>query len=419
MLRNLILIFILTFSFLAKSEIVIDTVIFKGLTQTKSSYLRTLIKCEKGLLFDAKFIKEDEQVLNNLNLFFSVMSDWQYNESNNSYTVFFIIKESTYVYPLLSISGFKDVLKIQGGLNNINWRGEQKTIGVWYQYYDRHSFSAFHKVPHHKLKKTGHDFIISKYSTVEPLYFGDVKSFFDFDNFSVYLNGYYWLNKTSNIQLGLTPIYERYSKTDDVEIPQQETMFSFFKFRVNTQYTINKLNYKYERIDGFKFNFYTETIQTHKYPEASFFMIKSDFIYHRKVKTKGNLSFRHKIGISTNNDSPFSPFVLDGFLNLRGIGNRVARGTGINFINLEYKHTITNNKFFIGQVVGFFDSGNLREPGGNWQELISPSNSNNFAGLGIRIHSNKIYKTILRLDYGLEIAKEFNGGFSFGIGQFF
>jgi len=417
-LRFLLIFFVLPLSLHAQ---VLDTVIFKGLTQTSEAYLRGLINCKKGSKFDSLIIKQDEQILNNLNLFFSVQSEWQFNQGNpdHSYSVYFIIEESIYVFPLLSISGFKDVLKIQAGISNINWKGEQKTIGLWYQYYDRHSFSIYHKVPRHKNQKTGHDLIISKYSTLEPLYFHDAMSMFNFDNYSVYFNGRYWLNPRTKVELGFTPIYEVYEQLDDVDINLPDKRFEFIKFRVNTSLTINNLNYKFERIAGSKFELYLETIQTYQFPMASFFMVKTNWIRHYKFKKKGNLSFRHQIGLSTNQDSPFSPFVLDGFLNLRGIGNRVARGTGIHFINLEYRHTVIKNDFFIGQMIGFTDLGSIRPPAKAWTTLVMPNNSNIYSGLGIRIHSQKIYRTILRLDYGVKISDQFNGGFSFGLNQFF
>lgn len=402
----------------AQSQI-IDSIFFEGLTKTSEAYLRELIDCKEGISFSDSARKEDEQLLNNLNLFFSVESTYLFNEKTGGYFVYFQIVESTYVFPIIDISGFKSVFKLQLGINNINFKGEAKTIGLWYQYYDRHSFSAYHRVPRYKNQPFGHDLIISKYSTIEPLYFHGLKSSFNFDNYSIWINGIYWLKRNWNVQLGFTPIFEHYLQLDTFDLNLPSTNFSFWKYRINSSLNFKKIDYIFERVKGVKSSLYLESIQTHGMPEASFFMAKISTAYHYLIKKKGNLSWRHEIGISTNNDSPFSPFVLDGFINLRGIGNRVARGTGIHFINLEYRHTVLTNKYLFLQGVSFLDAGSIRTPGSSWTTLFDPSTARTFAGIGLRFHSKKIYKTIFRLDYGIEISTEFTGGFSFGINQFF
>ena len=408
-----------TFSRAQEQVILIDTVILSGLTKTSESYIRSLIECKKGMPFSDSSRIEDERVLNNLNLFFSVESTFLFNETTKGYTVYFYFEESTYVFPIIDISGFKSVLKLQLGVNNINFKGERKTVGLWYQYYDRHSFSAYHRVPKYKDHPFGHDFIVSKYSTVEPLYFKDLVSMFNFDNYSVWLNGTYWRSKDLSFQAGLTPIYEVYHQLDSVDLDLPARNFTFWKYRVNTSVNFRKIDYLYERVKGVESILYLESIQTQNNPDASFFMAKLSTIYHYFIKKRGNLSWRHQFGISTNNESPFSPFVLDGFVNLRGIGNRVARGTGIHFVNVEYRHTLNKNNLFDLQGVTFLDAGTIRPPGETWTMLFDPAKTRTFAGLGIRLVSNKIYKTIFRLDYGVELSSEFTGGFSFGIGHFF
>ncbi len=418
MRQSLLLYLFLNCSFFLQAQI-IDTVIFNGLTKTNESYIRGLIDCKKGKVFSDSIRKEDERILNNLNLFFTVESTYRYNDSTKAYIIYFDIEESTYVYPIFDISGFQSVLKVQLGLNNINFKGEQKTVGFWYQYYDRHSFSAYHRVPRYKDLPFGHDFIISKYSTVEPLYFNELVSMFNFDNYSIWLNGIYWHTNDLSFQVGFTPIYEIYQQLDSIDLDLPAKNFTFWKYRINTSANFRRIDYLYERIKGVESILYLESIQTHDNPDASFYMAKLTTSYHYFIKKKGNLSWRHQFGISTNNESPFSPFVFDGFVNLRGIGNRVARGTGIHFVNVEYRHTLLKNNFFNLQGVSFVDAGSIRPPGESWLTLVDLNNTRTFAGVGVRIHSNKLYKAIFRLDYGIEMSSEFTGGFSFGFGHFF
>lgn len=96
---------------------------------------------------------------------------------------------------------------------------------------------------------------------------------------------------------------------------------------------------------------------------ASFVKFTSDFTSYKNIWKRGNLAFHHKFGIATNNFSPFSPFVIDGFLNIRGVGNRIERGTAEHIINLEYRHTLFNKKYFTLQGIMFIDYGALRDAG--------------------------------------------------------
>ncbi len=399
---------------------IIDSIVFEGLTKTNPAFLQSHIQCKPGMPLDEKLIAHDVQQLRNLNLFFNVVSkSTLIPQSDSSYILSFVIEEANYVFPIIIVGGFKNVFKLEAGVNNINFKGEGKTIGAWYQYYDRHSFSIYYSAPKYVNSNFGHDIVFSKYSTIEPLYFHEKKSYFNFDNYAFWLNGKYTLNKKYQIELGFTPIYEQYLQLDSVEIPFTQRNFTFFKYRINSAIKFKKMDYFFERLNGIKSSLYLETIQTHQEPMASFFLAKLSTIQHFYIKKKGNLSYRHVLGISTNQDSPFSPFVLDGFLNIRGIGNRIQRGTGIHFINLEYKHTLYQNQSFLVQSNVFLDAGSLRPAGKSITNLFSFQETKAQVGFGVRLHIKKFYKTILRIDYGIGIHHMASNGFSFGMGQFF
>ena len=70
---------------------------------------------------------------------------------------------------------------------------------------------------------------------------------------------------------------------------------------------------------------------------------------------RGNWANRLRIGLSTNNESPFAPFSLDNNINLRGVGNAVDRGTGGIVFNTEYRYTLIDKKNIALQSNGFID----------------------------------------------------------------
>jgi outer membrane protein assembly factor BamA len=398
---------------------VITSITFSGLTKTKEEYLHKLIKCRVGEDFFADILKEDEKKLRSLNLFFNVASSYAKNDSISGWDVFFKVEEAKYLYPIFSVSGFKGQFKLQAGFNQINFRGHAENIGFVYQYYDRHSFSGFYNALRHKNNKTGHDFSLSKYSTIEPLYFKDTTAAFNFDNYNVSLGLHYWITPKLRAGLGAMYMYEMYQQLDSSVFDLGQTEFFFQKYQVRSFLEYANLDVNYERTFGYKDFLYAETIQTLDYPGINFLKFTNDFYWYKEVGDRGNLALHNRIGISTNNESPFSPFVLDGFLNLRGVGNRVSRGTAELINNLEYRHTIWKHKWFYLQITGLVDFGTLRQAGSRLESMFRYTEMQLFTGAGLRIHSRKIYNVVFRVDYAVSPIRPEQHGLTFGVGQFF
>lgn len=397
----------------------ISSIDFEGLSKTNPQYLLSLIDCEVGKDLDTTILSNDMQTLRNLNLFFSVYRRLDVTE-NGDYDVVFLIEEAVYLYPILSISGFDDQLKVQVGGNQINFLGRAQSLGFLYQFYDRHSFSMFYTAPRHRNGVTGHEAAIAKYSTVEPLYFADTVSDFNFDNYSVSLGGFYWPRERIRLGLGGMYFYELYEQRDNVDLgPISDHVLEFQKYQIRARADYFGINSHYEFREGTSVSLYTETIQTRDVPNSSFVKSTVELSWFKRIGKRGNFGFHNKTGISTNNFSPFSPFVLDGFINVRGIGNRVARGTGELIINTEYRHTILSKKYFIAQLVGLADFGTLRPAGQSISTAFEREQTNLYVGAGLRIHSRWVYNSIFRFDYALDPFNPSEGGFVFGLGQFF
>lgn len=390
---------------------------FEGLTKTNPDFLSQYITTRVGDIYDSVAIEKDVQLLRNLNLFFAVSSNYT-TTVDHEYAITFTIEEAIYLYPIASVSGFQDQLKIQIGANQINFLGKAQSIGAQYQYYDRHSFVFFYNAPIHTNRKTGHELAIAKYSTIEPLYFKDTTARFNFDNYSLSVGGFYWLTRKITVGLGGMYMFEKYEQLDLADVGLPATTFNFNKYQIRSTLHYNALNQTHEFVNGFKAFLHAETIQTQGVPQASFFKFNSTLSYFKRTGKNGNIGVHQQFGIATNNFSPFAPFVLDGFLNVRGVGNRVARGTGIITLNGEYRHTVIRKKRIIGQLVGFIDYGIVRLAGAK-EFATSTNDLNLFTGLGIRIHPQFIYKMIFRIDYSLNPFSPNKHGLTFGVGQFF
>jgi len=187
-----------------------------------------------------------------------------------------------------------------------------------------------------------------------------------------------------------------------------------------------KLFYKHQQLStfyyflsGYSNNFTLQHVQSLD-GETPFYIGFNDFTYFSRIRKKINLAFRLRLGLSSNEESPFAPFVLDSYLNIRGVGNKVDRGTGTIVLNAEYRHSAFDREKIAMQLVGFIDAGTWRAPGGNFNDFSKLRNQEYFGGVGFRLIHKKIHNAIFRLDYGIDLKNPSAGnGIVFGLGQYF
>jgi hypothetical protein len=145
----------------------------------------------------------------------------------------------------------------------------------------------------------------------------------------------------------------------------------------------------------------------------------NDFHLYKRLGKSGNWASRLRLGLSSNNDTPFAPFSVDNNINIRGVGNTIDRGTGSIVLNTEYRHTLYEKNWFVMQGNVFLDSGTWRNPGGDLSDFTNADNVKVYSGLGLRFIHKKIFNAIFRIDYGFGISKNGTQGLVFGIGQYF
>lgn len=86
-------------------------------------------------------------------------------------------------------------------------------------------------------------------------------------------------------------MYEKYVQKDSVDIELQAMQFEFFKYQIKSAFNFKNINHNYERLNGIKYQFYSELIETHNYPMASFVKFTSDFKSFKNIWKRGNLAF--------------------------------------------------------------------------------------------------------------------------------
>ena len=399
----------------------ISAIDFEGLQKTKSSFVNRYVTVQIGDELDSTMVEENRQRLVNLEMF----SDVRYTivEEKDGLRLVFTFNELFTFLPILSFGGLREgSFWLQAGFTEANLGGRGQKFTAYYQYYDRHSVAVGTQFP--RINGSSWDLNLNfvKWSTLEPLYFEEGATQYDYDNFTYGATGTYHFDYLRRIEFGGAYFTENYRKSAEQfsEVTAGPDEAFRRKLLAKVIFYINKVNYHKGYLqEGTGHTTVSEYVYSFFEGDAPFFIMFHDFRWYKLFNKKHNFAMRARIGLSTNEESPFAPFVLDSYLNIRGVGNRVDRGTGVIVINSEYRRQLWDRPSFAVQGVAFADTGTWRAPGGTLSDFTQSQNFELFAGLGARFIYKKALNTILRFDYGVDLQDSQSHGFVVGVGQYF
>ena len=405
----------------ALSQPRVTSIEFRGLERTRISYVLPYLETQRGGVLDSSIVASDVQSLHNLQLFASV--DSRVIPDGEGVSVIFNVRERITRIPITNFGGITDNFWFQLGINEYNWLGRGAYFGGYYQFYDRHSFKVFQQIPQLFSERWGMSYTLGRQATREPAYFQESTSEFDVDRWEAtaflrheaYRNlhrhesiviefGGGYLNEIYDQRPGATFVYAGDSRFD--------------KLFLSLTATYQRLNYYSHNLSGVAHRLTLQRVQTFGVREP-FLKLLSELRLHARVGQKANPSIRVRTGISSNEESPFVPFVLDSYLNVRGSGNRVARGTAEFTVNVEHRHTLLELSMGAIQGVAFIDLSAWRPAGTPIMDMFDMQNMVSFGGGGLRLHVYRIYNFTLRVDYGLNLSDSSMRGFVLGVGQYF
>lgn len=397
----------------------ISTVQFEGAKKNKDGFLRQLTDTRKGQVIDLVQIESDVQELNNASGI--GFASYRLDTLNNEIALTFVIEEIKTLLPIVKFGGIQGNIWFQLGFVDINWQGKGQTLSAYYQNNDRrHSGQIFYRVPRYQNGKWGYSISLTKWSSREPLFFPEGTVMYDYDNNSIALSGIRHFGRQSSLEFGGTYFVEVYNKSEEQffnDTPGPESLTQP-KFLSKLEFQTNKLNYHYFYLNGHSWRMTYQNV----FNTLDNTWFNSLQFQGRRFVTIGkdiNLAFRMRLGISTNNNSPFAPFVADSHVNLRGVGNRIDRGTAQIVINAEYRHTLFHTTKWAGQAVAFVDMGSWRKPGGELTDIANSKNFREFVGGGVRLIYKKVFDAVLRIDYGVDVFDPSQRGVVIGLGQYF
>lgn len=396
----------------------ISKVSFQGLGKTQESYVERFVSAKVGQKFDTLIIKKDLQELRNLQLFYEVNAITL--DTLGGVELTYEVKEVITQLPIVGLGWTNTVFWSELGGMDLNTLGRGIQSMFKYRFYQRNSFLFFIRNPHYKSSRWGYELQLNRLATVEPLYFSNSTQFYDYDNNSVGFGFLYWLFKKDVLSLYTQYIYEDYRRKSGstigvIEGPEKHQTN---KVLIKLSNQSNYVNYIGIRLSGM-YNFLSlESIQS-KVVYERFVKLSNEFKYFKLLGSKGNVAVRLRMGISSNNDTPFASFVADNYVNIRGIGDRAVRGTAEMATNVEYRQLLITKKALRFSVIGFVDSGTWRAPGAGLSTLTKKENISVYSGVGGRLHFHKFYNAILRADYSFDTKDFKNNGLIVGVGQYF
>lgn len=391
---------------------------YVGLKKTKEVFLNRFLTVQKNENVDTNQLNQSVRAFLNTQYFETV--HYKLDTVDNCCLVQFVFKERIAMFPIFGLGQIKGNKFVQVGFVDHHWLGKGGILKAWYLWYDRHSVSVNGYLPYIQGSDYGLQWTAQNYSTIEPLYFGNGVTFYNYDNRSIELLGVREISQNHSLMAGGSFFQELYNKNPDrnddfTEGPDNR---KFNKWLGKVYYERKQIDYDYYYLSGWSILTFGEYVHTFNY-QNDFYKWVLELKGYKRVTPKLNLATRIKIGLATNRDSPFAPFVVDSYMNIRGVGNRVDRGTGQFVINAEVRQTIYEPWWGAIQLVGFWDWGTWRLPGQTNESFTYAENIQSFAGIGGRFALNKLFNAILRLDYGVNLRDSKKSGFVFGIGQYF
>ena len=330
------------------------------------------------------------------------------------------LRRARTIHPLLGFGGVRNNIYWQVGIHDFHFRGIGQQITAYYQNNaGEHNFLLFYRNPMWR-GRWGYSAAVRRYAAIEPVYFINATVNYRYTNHDLSGTASYQLKPRSELEFGVSLFRENYEKrAAEPNLPGPDQL-QLDKVLLKINHFHDRRDYHYERQAGYLIESTAQSV-INSADGTSFSIAFTNLRYFKLLGWRGNLATRLRLGLSTNENSPFAPFVLDSQLNIRGSGNRIDRGTAQFVWNLEYRHTFwrdAQNNFVVQGIV-FSDFGSWRNPGGAFRDLTNPATFIHFVGGGVRLISNKAKNASFRLDYGVDRSNPENRGWVFGVGQYF
>lgn len=392
--------------------------IVQGNKKTKTEAIAKLCTIKQGSVLDSLQIEKDMIRLKRLPSI--AHAYYEVSSGTEGYKVVYGVQENFTIIPSANVyTTNDDEFAYRVGVYEFNALGRNITIGAYYQDDIYSSFGANFRAPFLFHKNFGIALNYQNLTTQEPVFLENGIADYKYNNTSYELLGLYQFDFKNRIEVGINYFNEEYSYKSGATAPEVPQEFDVDKLLYKLIYEYTTLDFHFQYVSGFKSVFNFQYVVSTAAVLPDFVIGWNDFLYYQRIGKKGNWASRLRLGLATNDDSPFAPFTVDNNLNVRGVGNIIDRGTGVVVLNTEYRHTVYEKDWFALQSNIFVDAGSWRNPGGDFGDFSDSKNVRIYPGVGLRFIHKKIFNAIFRIDYGYGVTDDATRGLVFGIGQYF
>lgn len=399
-------------------EKLISEIVIQGNKKTRTSAIIKLNSIREGGVLDSVRIEEDIKRLKRLPSI--AHAYYQVHTKDNGYKVVYGVEENFTIIPSANVyTTNNDEFAFRVGLYEFNFLGQNIALGGFYQDDIYSSFGVNIRAPYLFNNRLGLAFNYQNLTTQEPVFLDNGIADYKYNNTSYEILGLYQFNFENRMELGVNYFNEDYAYRSGAVGPNVPLDFDVNKLLFKLIYEYNNLDYDFQYVSGFRSIANFQYVISTENVLPDFLIGWNDFMYYHRIGKKGNWASRLRVGLATNDDSPFAPFAVDNNLNIRGVGNTIDRGTGVIVLNTEYRHTLYDKDWFVLQSNVFVDGGSWRNPGGDFGDFGDTQNFRVYPGVGLRFMHKRVFNAIFRIDYGYGITEDSTNGFVFGIGQYF
>ena len=304
---------------------VISAITIQGNQKTKTSALIKLTSTNKGEVLDSLLIEKDIKRLKRLPAI--AHAYYQVHEKEEGYEVVYGIEENFTIIPGANVyTTNDDEFAFRLMLSEFNLFGQNITLGGYYQNDIYNTYGANLRVPFLFGKKLGLAFNFQDLTMQEPVFLDNGTADYKYNNTSYELLGLYQFDLKSRIELGINYFNEDYEYIRGATSPEVPQDFNVDKMLYKFIYEYNNLDFNYQYVSGFRSILNAQYVISTENVLPDFFIWWNDFLYYKRIGKRGNWANRLRVGLASNDESPFAPFAVDNNLNIRGVGNIIDRG---------------------------------------------------------------------------------------------
>jgi outer membrane protein assembly factor BamA len=417
-MKHVLILIVFLICFTSEAQEIIEIEI-EGNSKTKSDFIRKITDLQEGTSLDSISMNADILRLKRLPGIAHAYYKVEVNPDGN-YKVVYGIDENFTIIPSVNVyTTNNDEFAVKLGLYEFNALGRNITVGGYYQHDIYNSFGLNFKAPYLFSRNFGLAVNYMNLTTQEPVFLDTGVADYKYNNTAYEVVGLYEINVKNRVEVGVNYFNETYTYKFGATSPDVPQALAVNKLLYKLLYEYNDVDTSYQYISGFKSVFHFQYVTSTDQVLSDFLVGFNDFVYYLRIGEKGNWASRLRLGVATNNESPFAPFAVDNNLNIRGVGNTIDRGTAAIVLNTEYRYTLFEKNWFVLQGNVFVDGGSWRNPGGDFGDFSDSQNLRIYPGFGVRFIHKRIFNTVFRIDYGHGITEDATRGLVFGIGQYF